>query len=415
MPEAKLEGKTGVMFRMPRLGERYSPLYFLAALGSGGLVITFFMWLLFWVPHPGRPVPVFEDILATWATGDLPIRIAILTAWIGIAVAAALKIRLLLWNLAEYSAWRRTPAFAALREGNNETQLLAAPLAVAMAVNVAFVLGLVFVPGLWTAVEYLFPLALIAFVAIGIWALGMLDSFWGRILTVGGFDPAKNNSFAQLLPAFALSMIGVGLAAPAAMSHIAWVAGLSYMASSFFIVMAVVLGTLKLVLGLWAMIEKGANPESAPSLWIAVPILTVTGIALMRQSHGMHEHFGTHADPAGTFSMLTDFLSLQLAFALFGWVVLRRQRYFQRFVTGGERSAGSYALVCPGVALAVMLQFFINRGLVQIGLVDKFGAAYWLLTALALVLQAATIWLVLTLNAKHFGMPHAQEAATAAE
>ena len=379
------------------------------------MVITFFMWLLFWVPHPGRPVPIFEDIVAAFTAGSLPMRAAIITAWAGILLAALLKVRLLLWNLSEYAAWRRTPAYAALRASNNETQLLAAPLTLAMAVNVGFVLGLVFVPGLWTVVEYLFPVALIAFVTIGIWALRMLDGFWGRILTVGGFDPAKNNSFAQLLPAFALSMIGVGLAAPAAMSQVAWVAGISYIASSFFIVMAVVLGTYKLVLGLWAMMEEGANPESAPSLWIAVPILTVTAIALMRQSHGMHEHFGTHADPAGTFAMLTDFLSLQLAFALFGWVVISRQRYFQRFVIGHERSPGSYALICPGVALVVMLQFFINKGLVQVGLVDKFGSAYWLITALALVLQAATIWLMITLNAKHFGMSRAQEAATPAE
>ena len=25
------------------------------------MVVTFFMYLLFWVPHPGRPIPVFTD------------------------------------------------------------------------------------------------------------------------------------------------------------------------------------------------------------------------------------------------------------------------------------------------------------------------------------------------------------------
>ena len=37
-------------------------------------------------------------------------------------------------------------------------------------------------------------------------------------------------------------------------------------------------------------------------------------------------------------------------------------------------------LICPGVALAAMQQFFINKGLVGIGLIDKFRAIYWLLT-----------------------------------
>lgn len=40
-------------------------------------------------------------------------------------------------------------------------------LALAMTVNVGFIVGLVFVPDLWAAVEYLFPLAMIAFALIG--------------------------------------------------------------------------------------------------------------------------------------------------------------------------------------------------------------------------------------------------------
>ncbi len=47
----------------------YSPLYFLSTLGSGGLMVTFFMFLMFWVPHPGRPVPIFEDIIFAFAGG----------------------------------------------------------------------------------------------------------------------------------------------------------------------------------------------------------------------------------------------------------------------------------------------------------------------------------------------------------
>ena len=323
----------------------YSPLYFLAALGAGGLVVTFFMWLLFWVPHTGRPVPVFEDINAALSSGEWPLRLGIFGAWAGIAVFAIMKVRLLIWNISEYAKFRRTAAFDSLRKSNTETQLLALPLTFAMAVNVGFILGLVFVPSLWSVVEYLFPLALIAFLAIGGWALRLLGDFWGRILTDGGFDCARNNSFAQLLPTFALAMIGVGLAAPAAMSETAWVAGISYIASSLFIAMALLIGVVKLILGVRSMMENGADAESAPSLWIVVPIITVISIAFMRQGHGMHAHFGSHAGPSEQFEMLVRFLAVQLAIALFGWVVIRRQRYFGRFVTGDEFSPGSYALV----------------------------------------------------------------------
>lgn len=124
------------------------------------------------------------------------------------------------------------------------------------------------------------------------------------------------------------------------MSATAWIAGVSFIASSFFIVLAIVLGAIKLVLGVRAMLENGASAESAPTLWIIVPILTVISIALMRQSHGLHEHFGQHGTPAETFTLLTDFLAVQIAFGLLGWVVLRKQGYFARFVTGPNRFPG---------------------------------------------------------------------------
>ncbi len=382
--------------------ERYSPLYFLAALGAGGLVVSFFMWLLFWVPHPGRPVPVFEDLAAALASGGPLLKATILGAMAGILVFAAMMLRLLVWNLFAFAAFRRTEAYRRLRASNDETQLLAAPLASAMAINAGFILGLVFVPGLWGRVEWLFPLALAGFLAIGVWALRLMGDFWGRVLAQGGFDCTRNNSFGQLLPAFALAMVGVGLAAPAAMSGSPAVAGASFLASTFFVVTAVLIGTVKLMLGARAMMEHGADARSAPTLWIAVPIVTVVAIALMRQEHGLHAHMGAAGGPAETLTLLSRFLAVQLAFGLLGLLVLRRQGYFARHVFGSERLAGAYALVCPGVALSVMLHFFLNKGLVATGLVAKFGLVYWGVTALALALQAATILLVLRLNAQHF-------------
>ncbi len=389
--------------RMPHaLGERYSPLYFLAALGAGGLTANFFVWLMFWVPHPGRPVPVFEDVAAALSGGAPALQAAAGLAVLGVAVFALLHIRLLVWNLLEHRRFAATQAGRALRESNAETQLLALPLTVAMTINVGFIIGLVFVPGLWSIVEYLFPAALVAFLAVGVWALRLLGDFYGRVLTTGGFDCTRNNSFAQMLPAFALAMVGVGLAAPAAMSATPWIAGLSWLLASFFIVAAVLIGAVKMMLGVRAMMERGADADSAPSLWIGVPILTVLGIALMRTGHGADAHLGAEVTGADNLSVLATFLSAQLAFLLLGWAVLSRQGYFRRYIAGREVSPGSWALVCPGVALGVMMHFFVNLGLVGAGLIDKFGLAYWTLTGLALGVQAATIWLVLRLAQRHF-------------
>jgi len=94
---------------------------------------------------------------------------------------------------------------------------------------------------------------------------------------------------------------------------------------------------------------------------------------------------------------------VQFLFLGLGLLVLKREGYFKDFVFGDKTSPGSYALVCPGVALSVMLHFFINKGLVASGLIDKFEIAYWMLTALAIAFQVAMIWLLARLNRQHFG------------
>ncbi len=384
--------------------QNFSPLYFLGSLGAGGLTVTFFMYLMFWVPHPGRTVPVFEDIAAAFASGNPLTQGMIAVAMAGIAFFAVLNLKALAWNLSHYAAFMKTEGYKALRSSNAESQILALPLALAMSVNVGFILGLVFVPGLWGIVEYLFPLAMIAFLAIGWLAFRMIGAFLGRVLTSGGgFSHKANNSYAQLLPAFALAMIGVGLAAPAAMSTSATVAGLSIIASTFFMVAAVIYGIVALILGVHALMEHGAAPEAAPTLMIVIPMLTVLGILSLRQSHGLGVHFDAHTAAADTLTFLGLLLSVQVLFGLLGFAVLRRQNYAKTWMTGDRLSAGSYALVCPGVALSVMLHFFLNKGLVAAGLVAKFSTTYWAISGLAVAFQIAMIALVVYLNRRHFG------------
>jgi len=385
--------------------DTYTPLYFLVSLGAGGLVVTFFMWLMHWVSHPGRPVPVFEDIVAAFMAGGIVLRAMIAVAIVGITVFSFLNGKYLVWNLLRYRDWKATEAYAQLRSSNAETQLLAMPLAMAMSVNVCFMLGMVFVPHLWSVVEYLFPLALLAFLAIGVLAFRLLGAFLGRVLVVGGFSCANNNSFAQAMPAFALAMIGVGLAAPAGMSANNLVAGAGLVFSTFFLVAAALIGAIALVLGLRSLMENGANLETAPSFSIFIPLLTIIAILSLRQNHGLDEHFALAGSGADRLMMLSQYLSAQLLCALLTMLVLVKIGYAARYITGREVSAGSYALICPGVALAVMIHFWLNKGLVDAGLISKFSIAYWIISLLATIIQFATIWFVFRLNARHFGSP----------
>lgn len=403
------------MLTMPKnMGEKYSPLYFLASVGAGGLATTFFMYLLYWVPHTGRPVPVFEDIMAYLSTASILGQSVTIFAMAAIAFFVYLNIRLLVWNLKEFAIFKKTDAYINHQKSNAQTQVKAQALALAMSVNAAFTAALVFIPGLWSIIEYLFPLALVAFLAIGVLAFKNLGEFLGRVLVEGGFDRAANNNFAQLLPAFAFSMIGVGLAAPAAMSNVAIVAGISLVASTFFLITAVILMTVALILGFAAMMKHGAAKETSPTLLIVIPIMTVLGILVVRQDHGLHVLFDGHTTASDTLMFLTKLISIQTVFALLGIMVLRRQQYMSHYVTGTDKSAGSYALICPGVAFSVLFQFFINKGLVATDLVEKFSTGYWALTALAIISQFAMVWLLFKLNSKHFGA-EARQAMVPAE
>ena len=396
--------------------QSYSPLYFLASLGAGGLAVTFFMYLMFWVPHPGRPVPVFEDLMAVLASGSTPLKAAVVIAMVGIAIFVFLNVKMLIWNFAALSRFKTTPAYEKLRQTNGETTLLAAPLATAMTINGGFIVGLVFVPQLWSLVEYLFPAAMVAFVLVGIWAFRLIGHFLGRVLAEGGaFDMTAHNSFAQLLPAFALSMVAVGLSAPAAMSGNTIVVGIGLLLSTFFGVTAMLYAAYASVTAFSSMLMHGTAREAGPTLLVMVPLLTVLGIMMMRQDHGLHTAFEVHGAPAETLILLARILTIQIVFLLLGLLVMARQKYFSDFVFGDKLSPGSYALVCPGVALSVMLHFFINKGLVGAQIVDKFSLAFWVLTALALMFQAAMIALVLRLNRQHFKASVPRATAVPAE
>ncbi len=392
-----------------RPADSYSPLYFLASLGAGGLAVTFFMYLMFWVPHPGQPVPVFEDILRAWSAGSAGMKVAILVAVTGIAGFAFLNIKSLIWNLSQLSQFKKTESYAKLCETNAETQLLAMPFALAMTVNVGFILGLVFVPSLWGAVEYMFPMALLAFAAIGTLALAQIGRFLGRILSEGGiFDVTAHNSFAQLLPAFALAMVAVGLSSPAAMSQVPLTVGTSLVLSTAMGTVAALYAAIAAITAFNSMLHFGTAKESGPTLMVVVPLLTVLGIMMLRQNHGLHTTFDVHVTNAETLVLLTKILAVQFAFALMGLIVLRRQGYADAFLRGEGNSPGSYALVCPGVALSVMMHFWINKGLVATGLIVKFGTAFWVLSAAALMFQFAMVGLVLYLNRRHFGRVESQ-------
>lgn len=379
----------------------YNPLLFLAALGNGGLAVSFFTYLMFLIKHPDTPVPTYSHIQAVLTGGDLPMALMTAAALLGIAFFSVQHIRLLAINQWAYLKFRKTIGYEALKASNNEINLMAIPLTYGMLMNVLLILGALFVPGLWNVVEFLFPFVLVAYGLIGAYALRLFSIYFSRLLLDGDFDFIRNNSLSQLLSSFAFMMIAVGFAAAGAMSRVELVSVTGILAAVFFATISLLLLGIKMVLGFKSMFRQGISKESVPSLWIIIPIMTLLGITLVRIGSGIYHNI-LHGElpPVVTFALMSILVSIQGISGLIGFLVLKKSNYFSEYLNGDRKSAGSYSLVCPGVGAAVLGMFFIHWGFVKTGLVVLFSPAHLLLILPVLVIQILTIRTLWKINRK---------------
>lgn len=372
------------------LREKYLPTCFLSALGAGGLSVSFFMYLMFLVPHSNTPMATYDFILPALLKADW-LSFVISFSLVFIIAFAFLHFKLLIWNTKQFNLYKKTDAYKNLLNSNGQITLMTLPLTFAMTINVCFILGAVFIPGLWGVVEYLFPFALIGFIVVGYFALKIFFEYFSRLLTTGDFDFSKNNNLSQMISIFALSMIAVGFAAPGAMSHNIIVNSIGIFGALFFASLAMFLMLIKLTIGFKNMLEQGLNLEAAPSIWIIIPILTLLGITFIRVSFGLEHNYETPLNKSSLFVFTSFVLSLQIIFGILGYMVMKKMGYFEKFIESNDKSALSFALICPGVAFFVFGMFFVNFGLSFNGIVDKYSLAYFLFMLPFIYIQIKTI------------------------
>jgi hypothetical protein len=372
------------------LKEKYTPLYFLASLGAGGLSVSFFMYLMFFIPHKGVPLTTFDFAYPALLKGNW---LSFVTAFSMVFIIgfAYLHFKLLIWNVKQYNLFKATNDFKILKNSNNEVILMALPLTFAMTINVCFVLGALFVPRLWTVVEYLFPMALIGFATVGYYALKIFFNYFNRLLITGDFDFTKNNNLSQMLSIFAFVMIGVGFAAPGAMSHYIQINAIGIFGAIFFSSIAILLIVLKLILGFKSMFKHGVNIEASPSLWIMIPILTLLGITFIRVAFGLGHHFEHEMIKSSIFTISSVIVSLQILFGVIGYKLMKSLGYFDKFIYEDKKSPVSLTLICPGVAFMVFGIFFINYGLVFNSVVVKYSITYFAFYIPLVFIQYKTI------------------------
>ncbi|MDO6563200.1 hypothetical protein Q4488_07355 [Amphritea sp. 1_MG-2023] len=379
----------------------WHPSYWLAALGAGGLSISFFMYLMWLVPHPGFSMPTwqhFERLLTDMTPLPTGVRPVAMLAALLMVLLALMHFVLLIWNMREYRAARNTEAYQRLLGSPSEVQLMAQPLTLAMTVNVCFALGALCVPGLWSIVEYLFPLALLAFAAIGVWSLKLYGHYLSRLLVKGGYRHEEHNHLSSLMAVFTFSMLSVGFAAPAAMSHSVLVAALAATLSILFLVIAVVSGVLVLISGLQAMLQYGLQAQATPSIWMLIPIMTLLGIEWVRMQHGLSHHFAKPVEQGTLFVVLTAIYMLQLSVMLLGYRMMQLNGYLSDHLLGEQRHPISFGLICPGVAVFVMGMFWWHLVWVQGGIVIPFSLVYWLGIGVLAIVQFLTLVALLRLS-----------------
>ena len=372
------------------LREKFSPMCFLASLGAGGLSVSFFMYLMFLVPHPNTPMATYDFIMPALIKGDW-LSFVVAFSLVFIIAFAFLHFKLLIWNTKQYNLYKKTASYQELINSNSQITLMTIPLTFAMTINVCFVLGAVFVPGLWGIVEFLFPFALIGFMVVGYFALKIFFEYFSRLLIKGDFDFSKNNNLSQMISIFALSMVAVGFAAPGAMSHNLVINSIGIFGALFFAALAMLLMLIKLTIGFKNMFEKGLGLEAAPSVWILIPILTLLGITFIRVSFGLEHNYATPLAKSSLFVFTSTILSLQIIFGILGYIVMKKMGYFEKYIQSEDKSSVSFALICPGVAFFVFGMFFVNFGLAFNGIVAKYSIAYFIIMLPFIYVQIKTI------------------------
>jgi hypothetical protein len=354
------------------------------------------------IEHKGIPMVTFDHLLPVLQNGPIGLQALIVVCILGVLFFGINHYRMLIWNYKQYKMFKETEAYANLKKTNAEVTLMTMPLTFAMSINVAFVFGALFVPGLWDIVEFMFPGALLGFAVCGYYALKIYGDYLIRVFQEGNFSFEANNNFSQLIAIFAFAMVGVGFAAPGAMSHYVVVNAIGIFFAIMFTSVALILGMMKFVLGFKSVLRNGLALETSPTVWIIIPILTLVGITLIRITFGLDHHFDSPMSKSTLFVLTSVIMTMQLLFGVLGYKILQNVGYFDAYLAGDKKSAGSYALICPGVAFFVFGMFFIHFGLVKTGILGLFSIPYFIMLLPFIFVQIRTIGVVFNLNSKHF-------------
>lgn len=388
---------------MNQNNSKYTPQFFLASLGNGGMTVAIYMYLMFLVKHPGKPMANFEHIYSVLTNGNLFISTLTGISLIGILYFAFRHFKTLFWNLKSFKEFKNQANYKEFKKSRAGISLMTIPLTLAMTINVSFILGGAFVPNLWTFVEYLFPFALLAFGVIGYLGFKMFIDYASEYLINGGIKSDESNNFSPLISSFAFAMVAVGFSASAAMSHVTATYTIGFIGAIFFMIISVAILFIEFSNGLRGILANGLNQETSHTFWIIIPILTILGITVVRLTSSIAHNVLNIDMPTGfLYVFLSIFISIQGVIGIIGYNIMDKNGYFKKYVSGPEYNPASYGLICPGVAFFVLGMFLIGWGFIENDIIAKYSYLHYSLIAALAIIQLKTIGTIFKLDKKYF-------------
>lgn len=366
------------------MNKNFHPLYFLAAIGAGGIAVAPFSFLNYTVTH-GKGLIKQSDIVF----GNLDVWYGMLIRILESVMVTFTLTHVLLMFIFTFSflSWKKTEAYEATKQNPLISSALVAPIiAFIMTMNVFIGPVRYFIPQFAQHLQsFMLP-------ALVLWAL-----LWVVLITVElthlkdvfsqTLDPQETH-FGWLLHPFALAMLtvtGTGIAAIASSHGIAHTAAFMSLISGSFGVFLLILKVLYLF-----QVQMGQKTLPAkhllPSVLVVVPAITLFAISAFRLGHYLESHMQMEMGAyflmviAGAFAFETWYL-------LFGMFILKdyfKTSFFKEF------HVSQWGLVCPLVAYAVLGSFlykvFIPTPVIYVGVLLVLATAV-LLYVLLMVRQ----------------------------
>lgn len=384
--------------------KKFEILHILAALGAAGMTASFFFVINYMTLHPGKVFIDFDTLMANYIGQVDPLSLLIQLYIGGAVIAATLHFVLLSRWFKGFNIFKKSQAYQELVNSNREVQLMAIPLTLTMTMNVFFILGALFIPGLFEQItvfgltmqliDPLFMVAGLYFAAVFALALKIFSNYFLRLID-GELDFLQNANLSQLLALFSFGMIGVGFGA-LGFSNIPQIAFIGTTLAYTVIGLTIMLSLIKFVLGFKAMFEHGVNTSATVTLLIPITVIGMVMVGSYRADIGIMHALGGDRNSTYHLTLFTIGLGVSLLIGLFGLAAMRRKGFFEA-LKKNRTDAGALAIVCPGFALEAQMVLWLSTGLIYSGIITHGSTAYFVMWVPMLVLQWFTIYILFKL------------------